>query len=115
VLKLSYPNNTQRKKRLMQRKKSQLEELNRKQRKVTYLLGEIIYKLYQSKIIRFLYTSEGAEEEKEVKKTLKLLDYICERIKKLEEVYPEETEITGSEKDNQTEEQKEEIAVKENP
>lgn len=75
-----------------------LEDLKRKNRKVTFYLGDLIYKLYVSQSLRFFYTSEGLEQEKEVKRILRLLDYIRERIEKLEYVYPEtgKEELEGS-------------------
>jgi hypothetical protein len=71
----------------MERVKDQLEGLKIKHRKVTLLLGEAIYRLYKLKTIRFLYTSDGIEDEREVKKILNLLDYMVDRIKKFEEIY----------------------------
>jgi len=78
--------------------KDKVEELKRKHRKLTFLLGQLIYKLYQSQAIRFLYTSGGIKEEEEVGKMLRLLDYLNERIKKFEEIYYEEE---GSEEDRE--------------
>ncbi len=67
--------------------KDQVEELRRKYRKGVFVLGELIYKLYESGSVRFVYTSEGIEEEREVDKMLRLLDYMSARIAKLEETY----------------------------
>ena len=48
-----------------------IEELKRKYRKVAFLLGELIYKLKNDESVRFLYTSDGVEDEKEVERLLR--------------------------------------------
>lgn len=67
-----------------------LEELRQKQRKLTFLLGGTIHRLYKAGAVRFLYTSEGVKEEEEVLRLLRFLDYIEERISKLEQIYSDE-------------------------
>ena len=85
----------------MENLESQLEELKRKQKKVFFVLGEMLYNLNQNGNVRFLYTSQGVAHEKEVDKTLRLLGYLAERIDKFEglssgEVVAEETAERGA-------------------
>lgn len=62
----------------------QLEELRLKKRKLVFVLGELLYALHKTQNIRFLYTSSGVPQEKEVQKLMRLIDYISGRIKKFE-------------------------------
>lgn len=64
-----------------------VEELRQKQKKLTFALGDKIRRLYKSQGVRFLYTSEGVEDEEGVNKLIRLLDYLDERIEKFEEIY----------------------------
>ena len=59
-----------------------MEELSRKHRKLVFLLGEVLYKLYRSELVRFLYTSDGVKDEEEVDKIISLLGYLDGRIVK---------------------------------
>jgi hypothetical protein len=70
-----------------------LEDLKRKNRKLTFYLGDLVYKLYVSQSLRFFYTSDGLEQEKEVKRLLQLLDYLRERMEKSESAYPETKKV----------------------
>lgn len=73
-----------------------IEEMRQKQKKLTLLLGEKVYRLYKSQGVRLLYTSEGVYEEEEVRKLVRLLDYLDERIQKFEELYGDD-EAAGEE------------------
>ena len=68
--------------------KRQLEELKSRHRKVTFHLGDTINSLHKTQDIRLLYTSDGVKEEGEVKKSLKLLAYLEDRISKYKKVNP---------------------------
>jgi len=83
---------------------NQLAELNRKYRKLTFRLGELIYRSYQEKSIRFLYTSDG-EDEKDINKTLRLLDYMEERIARFSQIQ-EKMQNDGKDENNENEENK---------
>lgn len=85
-----------------------IEELRQKQRKLTLVLGDKIYRLYRAQAIRFLYTSDGVVEEDEVNKLIRLLDYLDERIQKLEEIYRTDDE-SANEEEEIVEEEKEGI------
>ncbi|MBF0479918.1 MAG: HEAT repeat domain-containing protein [Candidatus Omnitrophica bacterium] len=85
----------------------QLDELRAKEKKLIFLFGETMYHLYKSQSVRFLYTSAGEEQEKEVTKLVRLLDYIEDRIAKLEELYAAEEE--DEEEDSDEEETEEEV------
>ena len=76
--------------------KNQKSDLNRKQRKIKLLLGDLISELYKNDRIRFLYTSEGIHKEKEVKKLLALINYLNTRISQVAEL-PETTELPKAE------------------
>ncbi|MBF0477922.1 MAG: HEAT repeat domain-containing protein [Candidatus Omnitrophica bacterium] len=101
----------------------QLEELRLKEKKLIYLLGETMFNLYKSQGVRFLYTSAGEEKEKEVTKLVRLLDYIEDRIVKIEEIYNEEdaedeaecececTECESEEMEDSAEDMAEAVAV----
>ena len=65
---------------------NQLDDLKRKNKKLKYLLGELVHKLHTEESIRFLFTSQGVNEENNVKKTLELLNYLEKRILNLEEI-----------------------------
>lgn len=100
----------------MDREKARLDELRQKERKIVFHLGETIYKLYKNENIRFLYTSDGVDQEREVRKVLKLLDYMADRIKTFEEIYLKAEAAAGKERDAVREEAKgEEALVKKNP
>jgi hypothetical protein len=71
--------------------KDQLQELRSKQRKLTFVLGELLYGLYKVQHIRFLYTSYGVKREREVEKILKLLNHLTNRMKKFQELYSVES------------------------
>lgn len=63
-----------------------IADLNRKYRKVAFLLGELVHKLHRNETARFLCTTDGIEDEKEMHRLLNLLDYLDERIENLGDV-----------------------------
>ncbi|MBF0571449.1 MAG: HEAT repeat domain-containing protein [Candidatus Omnitrophica bacterium] len=69
-----------------------LQELKSKQRKLIFLFGEAVYKLYKSKEISFGFASEDRPKEQEIEKITRLLDYLDERITKIEELEDEDEE-----------------------
>lgn len=69
--------------------RTQLADLKSKNNKVKYLLGGMIYDLYKASSVRFLYSTDSAEEQKSVKKIFALLDDVNERIAKLKQTTDE--------------------------
>ncbi len=65
-----------------------LEALRQKQKKLTFLFGELVYGLCRSDDARF----RPIAENKEAKKFLDLLDYLADRIDKIEALYSVELE-----------------------
>lgn len=84
-------------------------ELRQKQKKLTFLLGDKVRRLYKSQAVRFLYTSDGVEDEEDINKLIRLLEYLNDRIRKLEEIYGPAEDADGAEGDEElTQDQQEE-------
>lgn len=80
-----------------------VEELLEKQKKLTFVLGETLYRLYRSQAVRFLYTSDSVEEEEGVRKLVRLLEYLEDRIRKFEEIYGKEDEEEMTDEESEAE------------
>ena len=56
-----------------------MNDINSKQKKLFYYLGNLLFELHKDNAVRFLYTTDGAKQEEEVEKVMGLLAYLDER------------------------------------
>ncbi|MEI6437173.1 MAG: HEAT repeat domain-containing protein [Candidatus Omnitrophota bacterium] len=92
----------------------QLRELEQKQRKLIFLFGEKLFELSRTQDVRFRYTFEGESEKKEVDRLLTLMNYLEDRIEKLDDAADEEEEVEEALEEEAVEEV-EEVAEVEEP
>lgn len=95
----------------------QLKELELKQRKLIFMLGEKLFDLLRTDDVRFRYTADGIDRQKEVDKLLTLMNYLEDRIEKLDEQLLAEEysdEDDGDDEDAAAEEAEEAEEVEQN-
>ena len=80
-----------------------LQELRSKQKKLIFLLGEAVYKYCQSEDLSLDFLQEDGQAQQEIEKLVGLLDYIGERIEKVESAVPQSQEIIVEEEEESEE------------